>query len=110
MFEMESMYSNMVWDLVEPPNKIQPIGYKWISKMKREADKWKSLKQGLLQKGSLKMRESSVAMLKSIRILLSSATHFDYEILQMDVKAAFLNGNLDEYIYMVQPDNFITKG
>ena len=45
-----------------------------------------------------------VAMLKSIRILLSIAAHFNYEIWQMDVKTAFLNGNLKEEIYMKQPE------
>ena len=43
-----------------------------------------------------------VAMLKSIRILLSIVAHYDYEIWQMDVKIAFLNDNLDEEIYMMQ--------
>ncbi|KAK0584614.1 hypothetical protein LWI29_016110 [Acer saccharum] len=49
-------------------------------------------------------------MLKSIRILLSIAAYYDYEIWQMDVKTAFLNGHLDESIYMVQPEGFIDKG
>ena len=48
-------------------------------------------------------------MLKSIRILLSIATHYDNEIWQMDVKTAFLNGNLEEEIYMMQPKSFIAK-
>ena len=48
-------------------------------------------------------------MLKSIKILLSIAAHFDYEIWQMDVKIAFLNGNLEEEIYMKQPEGFIVK-
>ena len=48
-----------------------------------------------------------VAMLKSIRVLLSIAACLDYKIWQMDDKAAFLNGNLDETIYMVQPEGFI---
>ena len=52
---------------------------------------------------------SPVAMLNSIRILLSIAAHFDYEIWQMDVKTAFLNGNLDKEIYMMQPEGFIAK-
>ena len=47
---------------------------------------------------------SPVAMLKSIRILLSIATYFDYEVWQMDVKTAFLNGNLEDNIYMNQPE------
>ena len=49
-------------------------------------------------------------MLKSIRILLSIAAALDYEIWQMDVKTAFLNGHLEEIIYMVQPDRFKAKG
>ena len=48
-------------------------------------------------------------MLKSIRILLSIATFYDYEIWQMDVKTAFLNGNLEESIYMSQPEGFIKQ-
>ena len=49
---------------------------------------------------------SPVAMLKSIRILLAIAAHYDYEIWQMDVKTAFLNGNLTEDVYMTQPEGF----
>ena len=52
---------------------------------------------------------SPVAILKSIRILLSIAVNFNYEIWQMDVKTAFLNGNLEEEIYMKQPEGFIAK-
>ena len=52
---------------------------------------------------------SPVAMLKSIRILLSIVTFYDYEIWQMDVKTAFLNGNLEESIYMVRPEGYIQK-
>ena len=50
---------------------------------------------------------SPVAMLKSIRILLAIATYYDYEIWQMDVKTAFLNGNLLEDVYMTQPEGFV---
>ena len=45
-------------------------------------------------------------MLKSIRILLAIAAYYDYEIWQMDVKTAFLNGNLEEDVYMTQPEGF----
>ena len=51
---------------------------------------------------------SPIAMLKSIRILLVIATHYDYEIWQMDVKITFLNGNLTEEVYMTQPEGFIS--
>ena len=48
-------------------------------------------------------------MLKSIRILLAIAAHYNYEIWQMDVKTAFLNGNLEEEAYMMQPEGFVSK-
>ena len=48
-------------------------------------------------------------MLKSIRILLSIAAHYGYEIWKMDVKTVFLNGNLEEELYMMQPKGFIAK-
>ena len=51
-----------------------------------------------------------MAMHKSIRILLSTAVSLDLEIWQMDVKTAFLNGSLDESIYMMQLEGFIEKG
>jgi hypothetical protein len=50
---------------------------------------------------------SPVAMLKSVRILLVIAAYFNYEIWQMDVKMAFLNGNLNEDVYMTQLESFI---
>ena len=67
--------------------------------------------KGYTQKEGIDYDEtfSPVAMLKSIRILLSIATHYDYEIWQMDVKTAFLNGNLEEEIYMMQLEGFIAK-
>ena len=52
---------------------------------------------------------SPVAMIKSIRILLAIAAYYDYEILQMDVKTTFLNDNLQEDVYMIQPEGFISS-
>ena len=68
--------------------------------------------KGYTQKEGIDYEEtfSPVAMLKSICILLSIAAALDYEIWQMDVKTAFLNGNLDERIYMAQPDGFVEEG
>ena len=115
--ELDSMYSNQVWDLVKAPNGIKPLGCKWVYKRKRGIDgKVETFKARLVakrytQKEGIDYEEtfSLVAMLKSIRILLSIATHYDYEIWQMDVKIAFLNGNLEEEIYMMQPECFIAK-
>ena len=116
--EMESMYSNSVWELVDPPEHVRSIGCKWIFKKKRGVDgkvetfKARLVAKGYTQKEGVDYEEtfSPVAMLKSIRILLSIAASLDYEIWQMDVKTAFLNSHLDESIYMVQPEGFVAKG
>ena len=50
---------------------------------------------------------SLVAMLKSIRIILAIAAYFDYEIWQMDIKIAFQNEDLEEDVYMIQPEGFV---
>ena len=51
-----------------------------------------------------------VTMVKSIRIFLSIATYYDYKIWKMDVQRVFLNDYLEDNIYKMQPDGFITKG
>ena len=50
---------------------------------------------------------SLVSMPKFVRIMLAIATFYDYEIWQMDVKIAFLNGFLEEELYMMQPEGFV---
>lgn len=50
-----------------------------------------------------------MTMLSSIRILLFIVAHFDYEVREMNVKTVFLKENIDESIYMTQPDGFIQK-
>ena len=86
--EMESMYSNFVWELVDPPEDVRPIGCKWVFKRKRGIDrkvetfKARLVEKGYTQKEGVYYKEtfSPVAMLKSIRILLSIVTCLDYEI------------------------------
>ena len=53
---------------------------------------------------------SPVAKVTSIRLLLSVAVAFDFEIEQMDVKTTFLHGDLEEEIYMKKPEGFTAKG
>ena len=115
--ELDSMYSNQVWDLVKAPNDIKPVDCEWVYKRKKGIDgkvetfKARLMAKGYTQKEDIDYEEifSPVVMLKSIRILLSITTHYDYEIWQMDVKTAFLNGNLEEEIYMLQSEGFIAK-
>ncbi|KAK8600794.1 hypothetical protein V6N12_050642 [Hibiscus sabdariffa] len=114
--EMDSMSDNQVWTLVEPPEGIKPIGCKWVFKKKTDMDgNVQTYKGRLVAKGYRRIHGidydetfSPVAMFKSIRILLAIAAFHDYEIWQMDVKTAFLNGKLEEDVYMTQPEGFVT--
>ncbi|KAK8663809.1 hypothetical protein V6N13_083614 [Hibiscus sabdariffa] len=114
--EMDSMSENQVWTLVEPPEGIKPIGCKWVFKKKTDMDgnvqtyKGRLVAKGFRQIHGVDYDEtfSPVAMFKSIRILLAVAAFHDYEIWQMDVKTAFLNGKLEEDVYMTQPEGFVT--
>ena len=112
--EMDSMYTNQVWTLVDPHEGIKSIGCKWIFKKKTDMEgnvityKARLVDKGYRQKKGVDYDEtfSPVAMLKSIRTLLTIAAHYDYEIWKMDVKTVFLNGNLTEEVYMTQPEGF----
>ena len=77
-----------------------------------ETYKARLVAKGYNQKVGIDYEEtfSPEAMLKSIRILLSITAHYDYEIWQMDVKIAFLNGHIQEEIFMDQPKGFISHG
>ena len=84
--EMESMYTNQVWTLVDPPEGVKPIGCKWIFKRKTDMDrliyKGRLVAKGFKQIHGIDYDEtfSPVAMFKSIRIMLAIATYHDYEI------------------------------
>ncbi|KAK8662904.1 hypothetical protein V6N13_024790 [Hibiscus sabdariffa] len=114
--EMDSMSENQVWTLVEPPEGIKPIGCKWVFKKKTDMDgnvqtyKGRLVAKGFRQIHGVDCDEtfSPVAMFKSIRILLAIAAFHDYEIWQMNVKTAFLNGKLEEDVYMTQLEGFVT--
>ena len=100
--ELKSMADNQVWNLVEPIGEVRPIECKWVFKKKIDIDgnvhiyKARLVAKGFCQIQGVDYDEtfSPVAMLKSIWILLAIAAYHDYEVWQMDVKTAFLNGNL----------------
>ena len=77
-----------------------------------ETYKARLVAKGYNQKAGIDYEEtfSLVAMLKSIRILLSITAHYDYKIWQMDVKIVFLNGHIQEEIFMDQLEGFISHG
>ncbi|KAK9194952.1 hypothetical protein WN943_003067 [Citrus x changshan-huyou] len=88
--EVESILQNHTWELVDLPSGCKPLGYKWIFKRKMKAD------------GSIDKYKA--------RLVIKVAALRNLEIHQMDVKTAFLNGDLDEEIYMEQPEGFIAPG
>ena len=100
-----------------PPGS-KPLGYKWIFKKKMKEDgsidKYKArlVIKGYKQKEGLDYFDtySPVTRISSIRMLIAIAAIHNLEIHRMDVKTAFLNGDLDEEIYMEQPEGFIVPG
>ncbi|KAJ3474391.1 hypothetical protein NLI96_g12482 [Meripilus lineatus] len=104
--------------LVKPPAGANIIGSKWVFRRKKDAIgkvieyKARLVAQGFTQTYGVDYTDTfaPVAKLTSIRTILALAARNDWEIHQMDVKSAYLNGTLDEVIYMRQPEGFIEPG
>nr|GEW82781.1 retrotransposon protein, putative, Ty1-copia subclass [Tanacetum cinerariifolium] len=109
------MRDNRVWYLVDLPSNGQTVRCKWLFKKKNDMDgnvrifKSRLIAKGFTQTYRVDNREtfSPVIDFRAIRILLAIAAFYDYEIWQMGVKTAFLNGHLSEDVYMVQPEGFV---
>ncbi|GJU05740.1 retrovirus-related pol polyprotein from transposon TNT 1-94 [Tanacetum coccineum] len=84
--ELNQFIANDVWELVPQPRNMTIIGTKWVFRNKLD---------------------ENVARLESIRILLAYACALDFKLFQMDVKSAFLNGFINEEVYVAQPPGFI---
>ena len=116
--EMNSMANNQVWDPVELPKGAKVIGCKWVLKTKRdslgniERYKVRLVAKGFTQQKGIDYHDpfSLVSKKDSFRIIMALVTHFDMELHQMDVKTTFLNGDLEEDVYMKQLEGFIKNG
>jgi hypothetical protein len=115
---MDSLISNNTWKLVDLPPSCKTIGSKWILRRKLKPDgtiekfKARLVAKGFKQKEDIDFFDtfSPVTKITSIRLLIAIAAIYNLMIHQMDVKTAFLNGDLEEEIYMDQPEGFVLPG
>eukprot|EP00253_Pinus_taeda_P001492 PITA_01492 len=113
--ELEQIEKNNTWELVPRPNDKNVIGTKWIFKNKLNENgdvirnKARLVYKGYAEQEGIDFEETfaPVARLEAIRMFLALSSFQKFKVFQMDVKSAFLNGDLDEEVYIEQPDGFI---
>jgi transposase InsO family protein len=116
--EMTSIRDNGTWSLVDLPKGHKAVGCKWIFRVKKDAHgevqryKARLVAKGFSQIQGMNFDEtfSPVAKFATIRTVLALAAVHGWEIHQMDVKTAFLNGDIDHEVYMQQPEGFVEHG
>ncbi|KAL8089377.1 hypothetical protein AgCh_038989 [Apium graveolens] len=112
--ELNQFERNKVWKFVPVPKNRSIIGTKWVFRNKMDEDrivtrnKARLVAKGYSQEEGIDYDEAFalVARLEAIRISLAFAIHSNFKIYQMDVKSAFLNGELEEEVYVQQPPGF----
>ncbi|GJW09758.1 putative ribonuclease H-like domain-containing protein [Tanacetum coccineum] len=112
--EMQQFINQQVWKLVPLPDGKHAIGTKWILKNKRDArgivvrNKARLVAQGHRQEEGIDYDEvfAPVARIEAIRLFLAFASYMGFLVYQMDVKSAFLYGEIEEEVYVTQPKGF----
>ncbi|GKU85719.1 hypothetical protein SLEP1_g345 [Rubroshorea leprosula] len=115
--EMNSLHKNNTYELVELPKGRKTLKNKWVFKLKKDGDKIVRYKARLVVKGFSQKKGidfdeifSLVVKMSLICVVLGLAASMNLELEQLDVKTAFLHGDLHEEIYMDQPEGFEDKG
>ncbi|KAI5333285.1 hypothetical protein L3X38_023416 [Prunus dulcis] len=112
------MKNNQVWDLVELPKGVKPVGCKWVFKTKKDSTgnierlKARLVAKGFTQKEGIDYSETftPVSTKDAFRIIMALTAQYDLFLHQIVVKTASLNGRQDEEVYMVQPAGFMKDG
>lgn len=115
--ELEALHRNQTWTLVPANNKQNIVGCKWVYKAKYNADgsfqryKARLVAKGFHQRAGLDFGEtfSPVVKAATVRVVLTLAVTYCWDIKQIDINNAFLNGILDEDVFMAQPPGFINN-
>ncbi|RVX11466.1 Retrovirus-related Pol polyprotein from transposon TNT 1-94 [Vitis vinifera] len=115
--EMNSLLGNQTWELTELPIGKKALHNKWVYRIKNEHDGSKRYKARLIVKG-FQQKEgidyteifSPVVKMSTIRLVLGMVVAENLHLEQLDVKIAFLHGDLEEDLYMIQPEGFIVQG
>jgi len=116
--EINSINKNNTWSLVNKPMGVKAIGLKWVFKLKRNADgtinkhKARLVAKGYVQQPGIDFQEvfAPVARIETIRFLIALAATNGWELHHLDVKTAFLHGELKETVYVLQPEGYIKRG
>lgn len=115
--EYRSLIENNTWTLEDLPSGRRAVSCKWVFKLKYAPDnsiaryKARLVARGYTQQEGIGFTEtfSPVVRIESVRMLLVIANQLDMQILQIDVKTAFLNGELEQSIFMTQPEGYVKE-